>query len=410
VAVQRITAIKLHNLKPPAAGVVELWDEACRGLILRVFQSGKATWTFRYRPRDGGARRRVRLGEYPSIGLAEARKRADKERGKVADGGDPQAERHLKRNAPTLSAVIEQYLLEEVEGKKKRGTAVLYRNYLRNLVGPSLRAKKAALVTRGDVTAMHREIGVRAPVAANRTIVALSGVYTFAGSHGFVPEAFNPARGVEKFREQTRERYLSAEELGRLGSTLRLAETDGLSWLDRPTTSKHERKSENRKTILPRHVVAAFHLLLFTGCRLNEILRLRWSEVDVQRGLLLLPDSKTGKKAVILNSSALQILVELPRMGEFVIPGDHGDQPRSDLKRPWDLIKNHANLEGVRIHDLRHTHASIGVGAGMGLPIIGALLGHKNSETTARYAHLDSDPLRRASDRIGGAISAALGR
>src|SRR6266478_1242610 len=309
MAVQRISASKLQNLKPPAAGVAELWDETCRGLCLRVFPSSKATWTYRYRPRDGGSRRRVRLGEYPSIGLTEARKRADRERGDVANGADPQAERKLKRNAPTLADVIERYLTEAIEGKKKPGTVRLYKNYLRNLLGTSLTGKKAAVVTRGDVGAVHREIGARAPVAANRAIVALSGVYSFAGRHGLVPEGFNPARGVEKFREHTRERYLSAEELGRLGATLRLAEINGLPWPDGPATSKHERKSENRKTVFHRHLVAAFHLLLFTGCRLNEILRLKWAEVDVQRGLLLLPDSKTGKKAVVLNAPALQILV-----------------------------------------------------------------------------------------------------
>ncbi len=408
MAVQRISASKLQNLKPPAAGVAELWDETCRGLCLRVFPSGKATWTYRYRPRDGGSRRRVRLGEYPSIGLTEARKRADRERGDVANGADPQAERKLKRNAPTLADVIERYLTEAIEGKKKPGTVRLYKNYLRNLLGTSLTGKKAAVVTRGDVGAVHREIGARAPVAANRAIVALSGVYSFAGRHGLVPEGFNPARGVEKFREQTRETYLSATEIGRFGLTLRLAETDGLPWPDTQLTSKHQRKPENRKTVIPRHVVDAFRLLLFTGCRLNEILRLKWNEVDVQRGLLLLPDSKTGKKAVILNAPALRILAELPRVGNFVIPGDRENQPRTDLNKPWDRIRHHAGLDGVRIHDLRHTHASIGAGAGMGLPIIGALLGHKRWETTERYAHLDSDPLRRASDQIGSLIAASL--
>ena len=202
----------------------------------------------------------------------------------------------MKRNAPTLAEVIEKYLLEDVEGKKKPGTVVLYKNYLRNLLGASLRAKRAVLVTRADVSAAHREIGARAPVAANRAIVALSGVYSFAGRHGFVPEGFNPARGLEKFRESTRERYLSADELRRLGLTLRAAETSGLLWPPSQAMSKHERKSENRKTVFPRHVVAAFHLLLFTGCRLNEILRLKWAEVDGQRGLLLLPELENGKK------------------------------------------------------------------------------------------------------------------
>jgi integrase len=156
--------------------------------------------------------------------------------------------------------------------------------------------------------------------------------------------------------------------------------------------------------------VGAFHLLLFTGCRLREILHLRWSEIDFERGLLLLPDSKTGRKAVVLNAPALQVLTTLPRIGDFVVLGDEPKKPRTDLKKPWDLIRHAAEVEDVRIHDLRHTHASIGAGAGLGLPIIGKLLGHKHSDTTAKYAHLDNDPLRKASNRIGNEISALLGR
>jgi integrase len=126
---------------------------------------------------------------------------------------------------------------------------------------------------------------------------------------------------------------------------------------------------------------------------------------------LLLRDSKTGRKTVVLNAPALQVLADVPRVRgcEFVILGDDPKKPRADLQKPWDLIKHHAKLQGVRLHDLRHTHASIGAGAGLGLPIIGKLLGHKHADTTARYAHLDADPLRRASDRIGSEIAAALG-
>ena len=155
--------------------------------------------------------------------------------------------------------------------------------------------------------------------------------------------------------------------------------------------------------------IAAFHLLLFTGCRLREILHLRWAEIDFERGMLFLPDSKTGRKAVVLNAPALQVLTTLPRVGEFVIVGDDPKKPRSDLKRPWDLVRSHAGLQDVRIHDLRHTHAAIGAGAGLGLPIIGKLLGHRHADTTAKYAHLDNDPLRKASNRIGTDLANSLG-
>lgn len=191
---------------------------------------------------------------------------------------------------------------------------------------------------------------------------------------------------------------------------MRLGETEGLPWPEDEETgrSKHERKAENRRTILAQHVAAAFRLLLFTGCRLREILHLRWSEIDFERGLLLLPDSKTGRKAVVLNAPALQLLTELDRIGDFVILGDDPQKPRSDLARPWALIRHHAGLSDVRIHDLRHTHASVGAGSGLGLALVGRLLGHKHLATTQKYAHLDNDPLRRASNRIGSEIAAAL--
>ena len=142
---------------------------------------------------------------------------------------------------------------------------------------------------------------------------------------------------------------------------------------------------------------------------LREILYLKWEYVDIERGLLFLPDSKTGKKSIVLNAPALQVIASLPRAGCYIIAGAHPDKPGADLKRPWELISAHAGLHGVRLHDLRHTHASVGAGAGLGLPIIGKLLGHLQSSTTARYAHLDNDPVRRASEHIGNSIAASMG-
>jgi integrase len=153
--------------------------------------------------------------------------------------------------------------------------------------------------------------------------------------------------------------------------------------------------------------------LILTGARLREILHLRWEHVDLERGLLFLPDSKTGKKAIVLNAPAMAVLASLPRIGVYVIAGQGAgtekEKPRADLNKPWRAVRKRAELDGVRIHDLRHTHASIGAGAGLGLPIIGKLLGHTKAATTQKYAHLDVDPLRRASDHIGARLAAAMG-
>jgi integrase len=165
---------------------------------------------------------------------------------------------------------------------------------------------------------------------------------------------------------------------------------------------------ENRVVKLDQWTVAAVRLLIFTGCRLREVLNLRWREVDLERGLLLLPDSKTGAKAVVLSAPALDILKKLDRVGDYVIASTDPQKPRADLQRPWAQITKHAKLDGLRIHDLRHSFASVGAAGGLGLPIVGKLLGHKDASTTQRYAHLADDPLRRGANTIAKSIKAAL--
>jgi integrase len=158
------------------------------------------------------------------------------------------------------------------------------------------------------------------------------------------------------------------------------------------------------------HVIAAVRLLLFTGCRLGEVLTLRWEDVDFERGLLHLPDSKTGAKTVALAAPALQVLAEAPRLkgNPYVMPGEKVGRPWQDMQRPWRRIRARAGLPDVRLHDLRHSFASVGAAAGLGLPIIGALLGHTQAATTHRYAHLAADPLKEAADVIAGKIAQAL--
>jgi integrase len=389
-----------------------LWDVELKGFGLRVEPSGAKTFLVRYRPKGAGrsgAKRFMKLGRYGSITADEARIQARTILGAVATGGDPAGRQIKAREAMTFAELVERYLNEEVTPKRKPGTARLYSHYLRGLAVPEIGRLKADAVTRSDVSKIHLRIGLTRPVAANRILATLSALFGYAGKQSILPEGFNPARGIEKFREAARERFLTLPELERLGTAIHEAETTGVPWVvdEAKPTAKHTPKRE-RITQMSPFAGAAIRLLLFTGCRLREILYLCWSDVDLERGVLNLADSKTGRRSVILNAPALAVIVALPRLGEYVIHGDQPDKPRSDLKRPWAIVCRRAGLEGVRIHDLRHSFASVGVGAGHGLPIVGKLLGHADASSTARYAHLDADPVRRASNSIAATIEAAM--
>jgi integrase len=388
------------------------WDSALPGFGLRVGRAGAKVFFVRYRPKGtgrSGPKRFYTIGKYGPLTPDEARKEAKRILGLVAGGDDPAAAIVEAREAVTVAGLAALYL-DEVRAKRKPTTAALYQDYLHRHVLPDIVRVKAASIGRATVAKLHLKVGKRHPVTANRTLAVISAMFAFAEKRGLLPAGnVNPARGIDKFPETGRERFLTTAELERLGSAIREAETVGVPWDVDETkpTAKHIPKRD-RQTVISPFAGAAIRLLLFTGCRLREILDLRWAEVDFERGMLHLPDSKTGKKSVILNAPALAVLAALPRFGEFVIVGEAPSQPRSDLKRPWDLVTRRAGLAGLRLHDLRHAFASIGVGASLGLPIVGKLLGHKSTETTARYAHLDADPLRRASNAIGATIAAAL--
>jgi integrase len=262
-----------------------------------------------------------------------------------------------------------------------------------------------------DLSKLHQKIGLTTPMTANRVMECISSIFRYAATCNIVPVGHNPTKGIRAFRENRRERFLNADELAHLGSALREAETVGIPYEvdESKPTAKHAPKPENRRIKIDVYTAAAIRLLILTGARLREILHLKWEYVDLQRGLLLLPDSKTGRKAIVLNAPAALILRDLQRKGPYVIFSEEDDKPRADLNRPWRTISARAELQGVRIHDLRHTHASVGAAAGLGLPIIGKLLGHSQASTTQRYAHLDASPLQRASNQIGRSIAKAMG-
>lgn len=387
-----------------------VWDDTVSGFGVRVRSSGAKSYVVVYRAGSGrGAPvRRYTIGAVGKITPERARARAKAILGAVAHGHDPASQKTTERGTPTLAELADRFMAEHVRAKRKAGTAEFYRDILDRIVKPTLGTTKSDKLTRLQVGRLHSSLA-ETPFQANRMLAVVGSMYAFAGRAGIVPEGTSPARGIDKFKEGRRERFLTGEELERLGSAIREAETTGIPWTVDETepTAKHVPKTK-RSTKIEPSAAAALRLLLFTGCRLREILHLQWEHVDIERGCLFLPDSKSGRKTIILNAPALAVLNALDRLGPFVIPGDHPERPRRDLKRPWGAITKRASLHGVRLHDLRHTFASLGAGGGLGLPIIGRLLGHMQAATTARYAHLDNDPLRRASEAIATQISAAL--
>jgi integrase len=387
------------------------WDADLPGFGVRVRPSGAKSFIAVYRAGSGrkAPQRKLTIASVAKITPEEARVQAKKAIGAAAGGADPAASKSIERKTLTIADLIDVFLSDHVEAKRKVGTQGHYRDILNRIVRPELGTAKADKVRRAEVSRLHLK-WKKTPYQANRILAVVGSMYAFGGKRGLVPETINPARGIEKFPEQGRERFLSSGELEKLGAALRLAETDGIPWRidESKPTAKHLPKG-SRRTVIDPHAAGALRLLLFSGCRLREILHLKWQEVDVERGLLFLGDSKTGRKTIVLNAPALAVLASLPRVGNYVVPGDNAEMPRTDLKRPWIMVTRQAGLDGLRIHDLRHSFASFGAGGGMGLPIVGKLLGHANATTTARYAHLDADPLRRASNAIASTIAAALG-
>lgn len=368
----------------PNAERYVIWDSALKGFGLRVEPSGTKTFLVRYR--IAGRKRFVAVGRFGPLTPEQARGLAQTTLADVGAGRDPAEERRRERAAITVAELARRFLAEHVAPKRKETTAIHYRSLIERYLIPRHGARKAHDLSRADLARLHLSMQEQ-PYQANRLLAVIASIYSFGERMGLTPEAYNPASRIERFPESRRERFLNKEELGRLGESFRRFEQDG-------------RFKEG---------VAALRLLLFTGARLREILNLRWEHVDLERGLLLLPDSKTGKKTITLNAPAMMVLKSLERVGACVISGANPDVPRADLKKSWAAITEDSALDGLRIHDLRHSFASVGAGAGLGLPIVGKLLGHTQAATTQRYAHLDADPVRLAANKIGATLAAALG-
>jgi integrase len=314
-----------------------------------------------------------------------------------------------------VNDLLDRYIAEHVEKRNRPRTRDEIKRLVECHIRPQLGRHKVGAVTRQDVAKLHRGLEAT-PRQANFVLAVCSKAFSLAEVWSMRSEGTNPCTKIERNPENMRERFLSAEELGRLGATLRQAESVGLPWKVGPRrpTSKHLAKPENRRTLYSRITTAAVELLLFTGCRLSEALHLRWDQVDFGTGTIRLAETKAGRpQMVLLNVPARQVLQQLHerKVSDWVLPStSDATRPLSQtaIEAAWQRIRTAAGLEDVRLHDLRHTVGTHAGQSGANAFLVRDLLRHKNLAMTGRYVNRADDPVRMLSELVGERISAAM--
>ncbi len=362
---------------------VDHFDDDLKGFGVRIRPSGRKTYFVMMRHKC--VMRRFTIGSHGAVTAEAARLKAKQIISDLAIDKNPTAEQEAVRKSVTVRSLGERFIDEYVPCHLKPSTAGEYKRCVEIFINPEIGTMKLVSVERTDIAKIHHQLRY-IPYQANRVLGVLSIMFNLAESWNLRPAFTNPCRGVKKYKEKKRERFLGREELGRLGEALRIEEEFAPS------------------------AVTCIRLLLLTGCRLGEIQSLKWSYLDLDTCLAFLPDSKTGRKTLYLGSVAVKMLRSIPRRRDnpYVITGDVEGQHLTDMQKPWRRIRKLAELPDVRIHDLRHTFASRGVALGQGLPIIGKLLGHSQPQTTARYAHLAASPALEVADKISENLAAFI--
>jgi integrase len=345
------------------------WDSTVPGFGLRIYPTGRKAFILRYRV--NGRKKLLTLGPYGVLTVEQARNLARQRLGEVIGGEDPLEKRKKAVQGETIAALGAAYL--ERHAVRKRSGRDDQRRIAQHLL-PAWGQRKVESITRADVAALHTMIGERHPYEANRTVALVGKMFELARRWGFLPEtAANPARGIDKFREHKRDRWVTPEELPRLAAII--GQYPNL------------------------YVQAALWLYLLTGVRREELLQARWEDVDVARGELRLGETKAGRPHYVpLSAPALALLRQLPREegNPYLLPGTKTGGHLVNVSKPWEKIRRAAGVEDVRIHDLRRTVGSWLAMAGNSLPLIGRVLNHTDPKTTAVYARLGDDPARQA--------------
>lgn len=359
-------------------------DREVRGFNVRVTPKGTVSFALTYRVH--GRQRRFSIGQWPEWSVIEARNRASDLRRAIRDGHDPLAERILDRSAPLVTDLAARYWSDHAERKNRESSRRNNRQMLDGIILPKLGSLAVAAVTREDIERLHHSLR-GTPYRANRVLSLLSLMFGLAAQWKIRPD--NPARGIPKHPEERRDVWLRDDELKRLTSALK----------------KHPNRDASN----------AIRLLLLTGARKNEVLRAEWDQFDLPRGVWTKPSAHTKQKKtehVPLSAAAIELLTRLKRSadGVHLFPGRIEGHPLEDVKNVWAEVCKTAEIENCRIHDLRHTYASHLVSSGIPLAIVGKLLGHTQSQTTERYAHLADSALRRATDLFGRKVNKGAGK
>jgi len=416
---KRLTDDLVSDLQPKADRY-ELQDTKQPAFRVRVAPSGVKTLCVLYRVKGSRRLNRYTLGPAGQRTVTEYRADAAAIVTDARKGIDAAASLRSRKAAPTVKSLFVDSLADCAVRLKPK-TVIGYRSgwtaHLEKPIGPL----QVTDVTTADVVALHRKLK-DTPYAANRALNLLQSFFAYAITHGHRDKLTNPADDVKPYTERARERFLSVEELTRLLIALDTAETVGLP----PAPRKSRRKaptvapavSSPDAPATPRpprhaataHTVGALRFLLLTGWREQEALTLRWDAVDDVRGLVTLQDTKTGKSQRPLGAAAMALLAAIPRVhgSAFCFPSPRKpSRPVANIEHLWRAVRHAADLATLRLHDVRHSAASFALGAGVALPVIGKMLGHKHTATTARYAHLTNDPVRVAGDAVAAVIDAA---
>lgn len=430
-ATRGLTATQVAALQAPVTGRQYVAVGGVTGLQLMLTAAGARTWVLQYRrPGEGraGAPVRYTIGDARVLSLADARREAERLRGAVARGEDPATARRetlrQEREVPRMRDQVEDWLKDHVATKKKAQTLRQYRRLWESHARPALGLCKVPEVTFSQIDALHRKLK-KTPTTANRLVAMLGSFFSWCEDHGITPRLSNPARGIERYPEQERERYMTTEELQRFGEALRIAESVGLPPAERlkekGKKSKHRPKSADTPVKADPFAVAALRFALFTGWRIGEVCSLRWDAIDKAKAVATLSDTKTGRGVRPIGAAALLLLEDLPRVdgSPYVFPSARrgfarksdtrsGERPIGVPRRLWESVREHAQLEGVRIHDLRHSFGATAADAGNSLILIAALLGHKQTRTSERYAKARRDVRQEAADEVSNELAVLL--
>lgn len=399
------------------------------GFEVRVNTNGIKTFYVRYRTPDHAHQRRLRIGHFPEITPEGARKIAATTRGEASKGRDPVGEVKARRSVSASILTVEELSTRYLTAKEivlKPSTRAQYTWIMNNAIAPLIGSLRVDVVDKADVTRLQREHAEK-PTKANQSLRYLSRLLRYAESEGMRPANSSPVSGVKRFKEALHEVYLDAEQLKALFGALALAATKGLPAgpTDAGIRAKRNQKRRKRGDAALRNrpsdtgqITASpqgadvIELLLATGMRREEALSLEWSSVNLDDRRLDLKDTKTGRSFRPLNASAVEIIKrqkarrQLGNPYVFPAPNRIGAH-LLDISKLWNAVRHHAKLDHVRLHDLRHTAASLAIQGGAHLAEVGRMLGHASPRTTARYAHMSDDGSMYAADRVGELLKSA---